>query len=60
MRRDTASKKEMLKDRLHEFIESVIDLADDQGKLDHLNIEISNHNGNLQTDYTLRAREKAY
>lgn len=53
-------KKEMLKDRLHEYIDSVLDMAEHQGKLDHFNIEISNHNGNLQMDNTMRNREKAY
>jgi len=53
-------KKELLKNRLHEFIEGVLDLADNQGKLEHFSIEISNHNGNLQMDHTLRDRDKAY
>jgi len=60
MAKEKQMKKEMLKDRLYEFIDSVLDLADNQDKLDHMNIEISNHNGNLQTDYTLRDRKKAY
>lgn len=52
------------KDKLHkkisEFIDSVLKKADEEGKLDHINIEISNHAGNLQMDYTLRDRKKAY
>lgn len=60
MGKDRQTKKEMLKERVYEFIESVLDLAENQDKLDHMNIEISNHNGNLQTDYTLRDRKKAY
>jgi len=53
-------KKEKLKGSLYEFIDSVLELADGKDKLDYINIEISNHNGNLQTDYTLRDRKKAY
>ncbi len=60
MANDKKTKKEILKDSLYEFIDSVLDLADGQNKLDYMNIEISNHNGNLQTDYTLKDRKKAY
>jgi len=60
MANDKKLKKEILKDSLYEFIDSVLDIADSQDRLDYMKIEISNHNGNLQTDYTLRDREKAY
>ena len=60
MAKEKGEKKELLKNRLYEFIDTVLDMADAQGKLDHLNIEISNHNGNLQMDHTMRDREKAY
>lgn len=54
------SKKEQLKTRINEFIDVAVEHADKQGKLDFINIEISNHNGNLQMDYTLRDRKKVY
>ena len=60
MANDKKLKKEILKDSLYEFIDSVLDIADSQDRLDYMKIEISNHNGNLQTDYTLRDRKKAY
>lgn len=54
------SKKEMLKYQMVSFINCVLDSADNENKLDYINIEINNHNGNLQMDYTLRNRKKAY
>lgn len=54
------SKKQQLKARINEFIDVAVEHADKQGKLDYINIEISNHNGNLQMDYTLRDRKKVY
>ncbi|WP_099192774.1 hypothetical protein [Tepidibacter mesophilus] len=54
------SKKEMLKYQMVSFIDCVLDSADNENKLDYINIEINNHNGNLQMDYTLRNRKKAY
>ena len=54
------SKKEMLKDQMLSFIGSVLDSADNEHKLDYINIDINNHKGNLQMDYTLRNRKKAY
>jgi hypothetical protein len=54
------NKKEMLEHQIHEFISGVLKLAENEEKLDHINIEISNHNGNLQMDYRLRDRKKAY
>ncbi len=60
MAKEKSIKKELLKERMHEFIDTVLDLADSEDKLDYINIQISNHNGNIQTDYTFRDREKAY
>lgn len=53
-------KKEQLKVRVFEFIDTVIEFADKEGRLDYLNIEISNHQGTLQMDYTFRDRQRAY
>lgn len=55
-----ASKRQMLEYQMISFIKCVLENADMNDKLDHVNIEISNHNGNLQMDYTLRDRKKAY
>ena len=54
------NKKEMLQYQIGCFVESVLSLADREEKLDHLEIEISNHQGNLQMDYRLRDRKKVY
>jgi len=53
-------KRELLQSQMFYFIESVLIDAEKQGKLDHVNIEMCNHQGNLQMDYTLRDRKKAY
>lgn len=42
------------------FIDAVLDVAEKEGKLDYIQIEISNHQGTLQMDYRLRDRKKAY
>lgn len=52
--------KDKLKAKINEFIDVVIDRADQEGKIDYFHIEISNHNGNLQMDYKLRDRKKVY
>lgn len=53
-------KREVLYNRIMLFIQYVLSTAEKEDKLDYINIQISNHNGNLQMDYTLRSREKAY
>lgn len=53
-------KRQMLQNQMLSFLESVLLDAQRQDKLDHINIEISNHNGNLQMNYTLKDRKKAY
>lgn len=52
--------KKKIKEQIQSFINCVIDKADEDKKLDYFNIEISNHNGNLQMDYSLRDRKKVY
>ncbi len=54
------SNKKALKDSINDFIDQVLSLAIEEDKLDHFLIEISNHNGNLQTDFTLKDRKKVY
>ena len=53
-------KKEILKRQITDFVDTVLQAAEKDGKLDYLNIEISNHQGQMQMDYTLRDRKKAY
>lgn len=53
-------KRLILEHQIEIFVQCVLDLAEKEGKLDYINISICNHNGNLQTDYTLRDRRKAY
>lgn len=54
------NKKENIKYQVNVFLDSVLNIAESQGKLDFFNLEISNHNGNLQMDYSLKHREKVY
>ena len=49
-----------LKQKINEFVDVVIDKAVEDDKLDYFNIEISNHNGNLQMDYRLKKKKKVY
>lgn len=53
-------KRKKIELQINEFIKSVLTIAEKEQKLDHINIEINNHNGNLQMDYTFRDRKKAY
>ncbi len=53
-------KAKIIKSKIQEFVDSAVDLADSQGKLDYISIVISNHNGNLQMDHQIRDRKKAY
>lgn len=52
--------KDKLKTKINEFVNIVVDKADKDNKLDYINIEISNHQGNLQMDYSVRDRKKVY
>ena len=52
--------KDKLKIKINEFINTVIDKADEDNKLDYFQIEISNHNGSLQMDFGLRDRKIVY
>ena len=53
-------KKSCLRNQMISFIDAVLDVAEKEGKLDYIGIEISNHQGTLQMDYKLRDRKKAY
>lgn len=60
MNKTTELKKLNLKKRMFDFIDTVLNIAEKEGKLDYIEIELSNHNGNLQMDYKLKDRKKAY
>ena len=53
-------KKESLKRQITDFVDMVLMMAEKDGKLDYFAIEISNHQGQLQKDFTLRDRGKVY
>ena len=59
-RRVTQTKKSCLRNQMISFIDAVLDVAEKEGKLDYIQIEVSNHQGTLQMDYKLRDRKKAY
>lgn len=52
--------KEKLKIKINEFINAIIDKATEDGSLEHFEIKISNHQGNLQMNSTTKTREKVY
>ena len=54
------SKKENIKYQVNVYLDNVLKLADKEGKLDHVEIEISNHQGNLQMNYRFKDRKKVY
>lgn len=54
------TKKQNLKNQMVNFIDAVLIAAENENKLDYIDIEISNHQGNLQMDYKLRDRKKVY
>lgn len=54
------SKRINLKNQMIDFIDAVLIAAENENKLDYIDIEISNHQGNLQMDYRLRDRKKVY
>lgn len=57
---DKRAKKSYLRNQMISFIDAVLDVAEREGKLDYIQIEVSNHQGTLQMDYKLRDRKKAY
>lgn len=57
---DKANKKLAVKMKIEQYIAAMVELAEEQGSLDHFELTISNHQGNLQMDCVLRERQKAY
>lgn len=53
-------KKKNIQNKIMEYVESVIQSADENETLDYFKIDITNHNGTLQLEHQYRKREKAY
>lgn len=53
-------KKEQLEERINDFVHIALVMADMANSLDQFNIEISNDNGCLNMDYTLKNKKKIY
>ena len=51
-------KKDMLKQQMNCFIENVLNLANREGNLDHIFIEISNDLGELNMKYALNENKE--
>lgn len=54
------NKKEILIHQINSYVERTLNLIDDQGKLDYFDIEIKNHQGNLNIKYNIADRKKVY
>lgn len=54
------NKKDILFKNITNHILTVLDDLENKDKLDHFTINISNHNGNVQLDHTIKERIKAY
>lgn len=53
-------RKNKLKEEINQYINNTLDKAAEDNKLDYFNIEINNHNGSLQLEFTNMARKKVY
>lgn len=49
-----------ISEKLQEKIEEILLHAEREDSLDYFKIEISNHNGSVQVDYSFRERVKVY
>lgn len=52
--------KEKLKDKMIEYIDSVLALAENQGTLDYFKVEFKNNKGQLHVESTVQNRAKVY
>lgn len=52
--------KDKMKRQACDYVSAAIDKADKDGNLEHFEIEISNHQGNLQMNTILKTRKKVY
>ena len=53
-------KIEMLKHQMNDFIENILNMAANKGKLDHFTIEMSNCDGQVNMKYVFKDRMKVY
>lgn len=56
----TSNRLSTISEKLQEKIEEILQHAEREDSLDYFKIEVSNHNGNLQVDYSFRERVKVY
>ena len=52
--------KDKLKARINEFVDTVVEKAARDGDINYFDIEISNHEGNLNLKYIKKEKVKAY
>ncbi len=53
-------KKQNLKNEIGRYIDEIMDTAEIMNSLDFFNIEIKNHDGQLNVEYKLKNRKKVY
>lgn len=54
------TKKQNLKNEIICYIDEIVDTAEKMNSLDFFTIEIKNHEGQLNAEYTLKNRKKVY
>ena len=54
------TKKAMIRHQISCYIDEILNVAKNTDSLDYFNIEVSNHEGKLSVDYTLKNRKKVY
>lgn len=54
------NKKEKVNTYIKNFTNEILDKLEENNNIDFFNIKISNHQGNIQADYTIRERLKVY
>lgn len=59
IKKETA-KREILKNQMFAYIEFALEDAESKGLLDYMKIELSNHQGKIKFDHTLRDLKKVY
>ena len=51
-------KRQKLEERITEYVQATLSTVEAQGRLDHFDISISVHEGNLQYNLNIKEREK--
>ena len=54
------AKKQNLKNEIVRYIDEIVEAAEKMSSLDYFNIEIKNHDGQLNVEYVLKNRKKVY